>query len=242
MAKAFATSDVGKAREINEDYFYISYPDDKVQLFILADGMGGYNGGEIASKLAVTAAKNYILTNFEKNSSNKEELLGLVKSSSQYANMIVFEKAKEAPELINMGTTLDICLIYQGKAFISHIGDSRVYRIRKEFIRKLTVDHSYVQELVKDGTITKEEAYNHPKKNMLMKALGCTAYVEPDVMVKGFIKDDILLMSSDGLTNMLNDEEIYNIIKDNPELASEKLVQRANELGGYDNITVVIIL
>ena len=156
--------------------------------------------------------------------------------------MIVYEKSKEIKELEGMGTTLEVCLIYNNRVYIGHVGDSRIYRIRKESIRKLTVDHSYVQQLVKDGTITKEEAYNHPKKNMLMKALGCTAYVEPDVMVKGFIKDDILLMSSDGLTNMLKDEEIYNIIKENPELASEKLVQKANELGGYDNITVVIIL
>ena len=118
MAKAFATSDVGKAREINEDYFYISFPDDTVQLFILADGMGGYNGGEIASKLAVTTAKNYILSNYEKSKESKETLLDLVKNSSQYANMVVYEKAKENADLSKMGTTLDVCLIYQNKAFI----------------------------------------------------------------------------------------------------------------------------
>ena len=133
-------------------------------------------------------------------------------------------------------------IIYNSKVYIGHVGDSRVYRLRKEFFRKLTTDHSYVQQLVKDGSITKEEAYNHPKKNMLTKALGCTAYVEPDTLVKGFLKDDIILMSSDGLTNMLKDEEIYNIIKSNPDTAAEELVKRANSLGGYDNITVVIIL
>ncbi|MCI8486298.1 MAG: Stp1/IreP family PP2C-type Ser/Thr phosphatase [Clostridia bacterium] len=240
--KVFAKSDVGKAREMNQDYYYISGPEEQIKLFILADGMGGYNGGEIASSLATTSVKNYITNNFYKIEHDKESILKLIKNAVEYANMIVYEKSKENKELEGMGTTLDVCLIYNNRVYIGHVGDSRVYRIRKEFIRKLTVDHSYVQELVKDGTITKEEAYNHPKKNMLMKALGCTAYVEPDVMVKGFIKDDILLMSSDGLTNMLKDEEIYNIIKDNPELASEKLVERANELGGYDNITVVIIL
>lgn len=240
--KVFAKSDVGKAREMNQDYYYISGPEEQIKLFILADGMGGYNGGEIASSLATTSVKNYITNNFYKIEHDKESILNLIKNAIEYANMIVYEKSKENKELEGMGTTLDVCLIYNNRVYIGHVGDSRVYRIRKEFIRKLTVDHSYVQELVKDGTITKEEAYNHPKKNMLMKALGCTAYVEPDVMVKGFIKDDILLMSSDGLTNMLKDEEIYNIIKDNPELASEKLVERANELGGYDNITVVIIL
>lgn len=240
--KVFAKSDIGKARDMNQDYYYVSGQEEQIKLFILADGMGGYNGGEIASSLATTSVKNYISNNFYKIEHDKESILNLIKNAVEYANMIVYEKSKEDKELEGMGTTLDVCLIYNNRVYIGHVGDSRVYRIRKEFIRKLTVDHSYVQELVKDGTITKEEAYNHPKKNMLMKALGCTAYVEPDVMVKGFIKDDILLMSSDGLTNMLNDEEIYNIIKDNPELASEKLVQRANELGGYDNITVVIIL
>lgn len=241
MSKAFATSDVGKAREINEDYFYISYPDDEIQLFILADGMGGYNGGEVASKLAVTSAKNYILSNFEKNNSDKDTILDLVKNSSQYANMVVYEKAKENPELSKMGTTLDICLIYQSKAFISHIGDSRIYRIRKDFMRKLTKDHSYVQQLIDEGKITKEESLKHPKKNMLMKALGCTPFIEPDVMIKGFIKEDVILMCSDGLTNMVSEERIKQIIKENPTDATKLLVQEANDNGGNDNITAIII-
>lgn len=241
MSKAFATSDVGKAREINEDYFYISYPDDEIQLFILADGMGGYNGGEVASKLAVTSAKNYILSNFEKNNSDKDTLLDLVKNSSQYANMVVYEKAKENPKLSKMGTTLDICLIYQSKAFISHIGDSRIYRIRKDFMRKLTKDHSYVQQLIDEGKITKEESLKHPKKNMLMKALGCTPFIEPDAMIKGFIKEDVILMCSDGLTNMVSEERIKQIIKENPTDATKLLVQEANDNGGNDNITAIII-
>ena len=242
MIIAYAKSDVGKVREMNQDAYYISDSSSEVKLYLLADGMGGYKGGEIASNLAIKCTKNYIENNFKETPKDRESLIQLIASSMEYANMVIYEKAKENKELEGMGTTLEVCLIYNNRVYIGHVGDSRIYRIRKEFIRKLTVDHSYVQQLVKDGTITKEEAYNHPKKNMLMKALGCTAYVEPDVMVKGFIKDDILLMSSDGLTNMLKDEEIYNIIKENPELASEKLVQKANELGGYDNITVVIIL
>ena len=112
-----------------------------------------------------------------------------------------------------MGTTLDVCLIYNNNMFIGHVGDSRVYRIRNNIIKKLTTDHSYVQKLVKDGTISKEEAAHHPKKNMLTKALGCTSFVEPDVSVKGFQKDDILVLTSDGLTNMVKDQEIYEIIK-----------------------------
>ena len=199
-------------------------------------------GGEVASKLAVSASKSYIQNNFNKIEHDRESILKLMKNAVEYANMVVYEKAMQEKELEGMGTTLDVCLIYNNKVYIGHVGDSRVYRLRKEFFRKLTTDHSYVQQLVKDGSITKEEAYNHPKKNMLTKALGCTAYVEPDTLVKGFLKDDIILMSSDGLTNMLKDEEIYNIIKSNPDTAAEELVKRANILGGYDNITVVIIL
>ena len=241
--KAFAKSDVGKVREMNQDYFYISKPEEKVQLYIVADGMGGYKGGETASKLAVETSKRYILNNFDSIESNdKEEILKLIKSAIEYANLVVYEKSKENKELENMGTTIDVCLILGNKVYIGHVGDSRVYRKRKDFFRKLTTDHSYVQKLVSDGTITREEAYNHPKKNMLIKALGCSTFVEPDVMVKGFLKDDILLMCSDGLTNMLKDDEIVKIINENPIEACNNLVSKANENGGYDNITAVIIL
>ncbi len=240
--KAFMASDVGKARQINEDYYYASSPESKIKLFIVADGMGGYNGGEIASKLAVSSASNYIISNFENSKGDKESLLSLVKNSSIYANMVVYEKAKENEDLKNMGTTLDICLIHENKAFISHIGDSRIYRIRKEFMRKLTKDHSYVQQLVDEGKITKEESINHPKKNMLVKALGCTEFIEPDATIKGFIKGDIILMCTDGLTNMVPENEIFKIIKESKENPSEELVKKANELGGLDNITALIIM
>lgn len=155
--------------------------------------------------------------------------------------MVVYEKSLENKEYEGMGTTLEVCLIYNNKLYIGHIGDSRIYRLRGEFFRKLTHDHSYVQKLVKDGTITQEEANHHPKKNMLMKALGCTAFVEPDITVKGFVKDDIVLICSDGLTNMVEEPEIYNILKNEGTLAAEKLVEKANENGGYDNITAIVI-
>lgn len=171
MIKAYAKSDVGKVREINEDYYSISDSLDEIQLYMLADGMGGYNGGEIASKLAIQSAKSYIENNFKEIEKDKDSIIQLVASSMEYANMVVYEKAQENKELEGMGTTLEICLIYNNRAFIGHVGDSRIYRIRKEFMRKLTQDHSYVQKLVKDGTITKEEAVHHPQKNMLMKAL-----------------------------------------------------------------------
>ena len=239
--RAFAKTDVGKARDMNQDYYYISGPEEPLKIYILADGMGGYNGGEIASKLATTTALSYIQSNFENTPKEREDILKLVKSAMEYANMVVYEKSKEQKDLEGMGTTLDVCLIYNNKLYLGHVGDSRIYRLRGEFFRKLTHDHSYVQKLVKDGTITQEEADHHPKKNMLMKALGCTAFVEPDVTVKGFIKDDIILICSDGLTNMVEEQEIYNILKKEGTLAAEKLVEKANENGGYDNITAIVI-
>lgn len=239
--RAFAKSDVGKAREKNQDYYCITSPDERIKIYIVADGMGGYKGGEVASKLATLSAKSYIETHFDKIKYDREQIIKLVKNSAEYANMVVYEESKKDENLKGMGTTLDVCLIYNNKAYIAHVGDSRVYRIRKEFIRRLTHDHSYVEKLVKDGTITREEAIHHPKKNMLMKALGCTPFVEPDVTVKGFIKDDIILMCSDGLTNMVEEEEIYKIVKKEGTLAAEKLVQKANENGGYDNVTAIVI-
>ena len=241
MIKAYAKSDKGNVRETNEDYFYISNSLDQIQLFLLADGMGGYNGGEIASQLAIQTAKNYIENNFKDIEKDRDSIIQLLGSSMEYANMVVYEKAKENPELQGMGTTLEICLIYNNKAYIGHVGDSRIYSVRKQFIRKLTQDHSYVQKLVKEGTITKEQAEHHPQKNMLMKALGCNAFVEPDVMVKGFLKDDILIMCSDGLSNMVDQQTIYEMASKNIEQATKDLVQLAKDRGGYDNITVVII-
>jgi len=241
MIKAYAKSDVGKVREMNQDYYYISNSLDEVQLYILADGMGGYNGGEIASKIAVETAKNYIENNFKEIEKDRDSIIQLLGSSMEYANMVVYEKSQQKPELHGMGTTLEICLIYNNKVYIGHIGDSRIYRIRKEFIRKLTQDHSYVQKLVKEGKITKEQAEVHPQKNMLTRALGCNAFVEPDVMVKGFLKDDILVMCSDGLTNMVKTEIIYQEASKNIEQAPKELVRIANENGGKDNVTVVII-
>ena len=192
--------------------------------------------------MAVESARDYIHKHFAKNKDSKEKLEALLKDAVEYANSVVYKKAQIKENLRGMGTTLDFCLIYNSRIYIGHVGDSRVYRIRKEFMRRLTKDHSYVQTLVDDGTITKEEAYSHPKKNMLTKALGCVETVEPDVYTKTFIKDDIILMCSDGLTNMIREENIYEIIKQDKENAIENLVKQANDNGGLDNITVVIIM
>ena len=242
MIKAYAKSDTGKARDINEDSYYITEDQfSNVQLFILADGMGGCNAGEIASKLAIECSKSYIKNNIKDTPKDRESLIQLIGSSMEYANMVVYEKSIKNKELEGMGTTLEICLIYNNRAYIAHVGDSRIYRIRNGLIRQLTQDHSYVETLVKEGTISKEEAVHHPKKNILMKALGCNAFVEPDVMVRGFMKEDILLICSDGLTNMVDSKTILNIAKEDFEKAPKELVDLANQNGGLDNVTVITI-
>ena len=233
----FAKTDIGKERKINEDFFYISDMKDEIQLAILADGMGGYNAGEVASKTATQAVKEYIQKHF-----SKDDIEETIRQAIEYANRVVYDKAKKQKELDGMGTTLDVCLIYNNKIFIGHVGDSRIYRIRQNVMRKLTKDHSYVQKLIEDGTITREEAMTHPKKNMLMKALGCTPYVEPDVRARNFIVGDILIMCSDGLTNMVKEEEINKTVIEDAVEAPKKLIEQANKLGGYDNITVITIL
>lgn len=234
-------TDIGRERKVNEDYYFVSEENSEIKLFIIADGMGGYNAGEVASKMATEEVKEYVNKHFEKNKSSRESIVDMLNKAVEHANKVVYKKSKNNKELEGMGTTLDVCLIYNSKVYIAHIGDSRVYRIRKEFLRRITKDHSYVQTLIEDGKITKEEAYNHPKKNMLTKALGCVEKVEPDIYVKTFLKGDTLIMTTDGLTNMVRENEIYNIIKECKQEAVQKLVLRANENGGYDNITIIVI-
>ena len=169
--KVFAGTDIGKAREMNQDYYYVSRNSDEIKLCVLADGMGGYTGGEIASKLAVMSVKNYIYSNYESTILNTDGIINLLKDATQYANMIVYEKTREISELEEMGTTLEAALIVDNKIYISHIGDSRVYKITNGNAKQLTIDHSYVEKLIDDGTITREEAKVHPQKNVLTKAL-----------------------------------------------------------------------
>lgn len=238
-----AKTDIGRAREINQDCYYISSENEDLSLYIIADGMGGYSGGEVASNLAVLTAKKYIEEKIGKQKELKEaEIIEILKKSFEVAHYVIYERAQKEKELEEMGTTLDVCLIYNNKVYISHIGDSRVYVINETNIEQITTDHSYVQKLLKEGSITKEEAYNHPRKNMLMKALGGNEkYEEPDIFVRELESCKKLLMCTDGLTNMLRDNEIYEIISKDINLANKNLIQAANEKGGLDNITVVII-
>ncbi len=240
----YGLTDRGKQRENNEDCIYVSNVTDELKLFIVADGMGGANAGEVASVDAMESVEGYIKAEFDKIEHEKEDIEELIRKAIKRANKYVYEKSKAITKYKGMGTTIVVVLIYKGKAYIGHVGDSRVYRFRKHVIRQLTKDHSYVQALVKEGTITKEEAKSHPQKNVLLKVLGCEKNVEPDVITKGFIKDDILLICTDGLTNMLEEKDIYETIMNHKAYLKEAckaLIDNANMLGGYDNISVVLI-
>ena len=201
----------------------------------------GYNGGEIASKTATETVKEYIEKNIEQTNEEKEKIFNMISKAMEYANNVVYEKSQEDEELLGMGTTMEICLIIKDKLYIGHIGDSRIYRIRRGVMQKLTEDHSYVQELVNEGTITPKEAEHHPKKNMLMKALGCAPFVEPDIIERSIQSGDIIEMNTDGLTNMVPVKEIQETITKESDNIVEELIEKANNAGGLDNITTVIV-
>ena len=154
--------------------------------------------------------------------------------------MIVYEKSKEDERYKYMGATLEILLIINDDIYIGHAGDSRIYRLRKDVLKKLTKDHSYIENLIEDGKITREEAVKHPDKNMVTKGIGNSKLVEPDVIRKKFKDGDTILMCTDGLTNMVSEERIKEILKEEGDV-SKKLTDEANKNGGMDNITVVVI-
>ena len=186
------------------------------------------------------AAKSYILNNYEITFNNKEDIQKLVNGAIEYANMIVYEKSKEDERYKYMGATLEILLIINDDIYIGHAGDSRIYRLRKDVLKKLTKDHSYIENLIEDGKITREEAVKHPDKNMVTKGIGNSKLVEPDVIHKKFKDGDTILMCTDGLTNMVSEERIKEILKEGGDI-SKKLTDEANKNGGMDNITVVVI-
>ncbi|MGE5474867.1 MAG: Stp1/IreP family PP2C-type Ser/Thr phosphatase [Ignavibacteriales bacterium] len=241
-----AYSDKGMVRQINEDSYYVPIDtnDSSILLFIVADGMGGHMAGEIASKEAVDAVVSYITENYEKEASNaRSNLINLINESILYANKRIYEKSLSDSNLSGMGTTFAIALIHNESLYIGHVGDSRIYLLRRDNLYQLTRDHSYVEELVSSGTITREEAANHPQKNIITRALGTEEIVEIDICVRKFYKHDRLILCTDGLTNMVDDDSIKLVVNKpvtSKEIA-EELVSLANEAGGNDNITVIIV-
>ena len=238
MLKTFSITDVGKKRKVNQDYVYTSESPigNLPNLFIVADGMGGHNAGDFASKLTVETLLNEIADSFER---NPVKILGKAIAT---ANDVIRKKASETPDMEGMGTTL-VAATCMGKYLqIANVGDSRLYVVGKE-IRQITKDHSLVEEMVRIGTLSHLEARNHPDKNIITRAIGAAAEVEPDFFTVELEEDDVVLMCSDGLTNMLDDEEIRMILSKGRDIVeqAQALVDAANANGGRDNISVVLI-
>ena len=235
----FAKSDIGKVRTTNEDYFLNGKISDNEFLFIVADGMGGHQAGDVASKLASETFNETYKSLRKKNNS----ISNCLELAVRKANSIVFKKAATDIEKRGMGTTFSAVVIAGMKAFIVHVGDSRIYLIRRNKIKKLTTDHSFVEKLVEEGRISIEEARDHPQKNVLYMSLGARETFSPEIMNDIILEDgDALVICSDGLSNMLVDDTILKVtMGDYPEEAADALVKLANAHGGSDNITVQVI-
>ena len=234
-------TDPGKVRERNEDSVNICTNDREETLLIVADGMGGHKDGEVASLIAV----NLICDRFKKISSvgNMEDAINWIQSTINEANAAIFKYVSEHPESQGMGTTVVLSILTPSFLLIGNIGDSSGYIYKNKKIHKITVDHTLVNLLVKSGELTEEEAKNHPKKNVLMKALGSSKDVEMDIFNIELNIDGIFLCS-DGLTNMLDDSQISKVLCENTSLKEklEKLVFKANNRGGNDNISIACLL
>lgn len=237
----FGKSDIGKSRERNEDFYYVS--NEPVgclkNLYIIADGMGGHKAGDVASKFAVESFVEYV-----NGRSDTNEILDVLISGINYSNTVVHGMSENPGDYYNMGSTFIACTVSGDFAYVAHIGDSRVYKLSKGKFSQVTTDHSYVAEMVKAGKITPEEARNHPQRNVITRALGTDSNVISDGLIVPIRYGDMLLMCTDGLTGMLEDNEIESILKREDLNIEEKvnsLINSANEKGGYDNITVVLI-
>ena len=234
-----AMSHTGKVRDINEDSYYVLEKD--YNLFIVADGLGGHNAGEIASFLAVDNIKNHI-TKYISTGMEEQLIKGIIYEAFNKANEKIYIHAKENLFCDGMGTTTTLALKINSTLYIGHVGDSRAYIIRDSDIRQLTLDHSLVAELVRNGNITEAEAVKCPWKNIVTRALGSDKNIKVDIFTTSFLPLDILVLCTDGLSNFVDKYEIEKIaleVEDSNEVC-ERLVSMANRRGGYDNITVLV--
>ncbi len=233
----YCITDIGKRRSLNEDCVYAS--DQPVgnlpNLLIVADGMGGHNGGEYASRCTVESIVDYIGTAAE------DRPIPLLSHAIHQANETVIEKAKSDKSLEGMGTTVVAATIQGSYLYVANVGDSRLYLIDKE-ITQITRDHSLVEEMIRVGELKREDARRHPDRNVITRAIGVNEPVRIDFFDMKLEKGDIVLLCSDGLTNMVEDRDILRIIKQSASLkeAGKRLITEANKNGGKDNISVVL--
>ena len=238
---AVGRCDLGRVRSQNEDSIYISEnPNTEFEYFIVADGMGGHNAGEIASQSAIKYFNEYIENNCVINDGS--DVLDAFVDALGYSNSKIFEMSENDPSYSGMGTTFTAAAICGGKIYCVHIGDSRLYVYDRNGLRQITRDHSFVMEMVRMGKITAEEARDHPKRNMITKAVGIEKNMPADTMIIPIEEDSIILVCSDGLPSMVTDKEIEKILKKKTGLdkKADLLVELANKNGGYDNISVIL--
>ena len=238
MLKTFSITDIGRKRQQNQDYVFTSEQaiGNLPNLFIVADGMGGHKAGEYASKYTVETICNCIERSFEKNPTL------ILQKAIEMANTHIRKRASEDISLEGMGTTVVAATCLGSYLQVANVGDSRLYVVNEE-IRQITRDHSKVEEMVRMGVIDREAARNHPDKNIITRAIGASDDVEADFFNVELAAGDIVLLCSDGLTNMLEDEEIRMILEESRDMVekAEELVKAANEKGGKDNISVILI-
>lgn len=238
MLKSYAITDIGRKRQLNQDFIYLSETPvgNLPNLFIVADGMGGHKAGEYASRYAVETVVEAIGISFEK---NPVRILG---GAIEKANTLIRQRAKEDIAYSGMGTTL-VAATCMGKYLeVANVGDSRLYVINDK-IEQITQDHSWVEEMVRRGGIDRASARTHPDKNIITRAIGARDYVEADYFNMELQAGDMVMLCSDGLTNMVDDETIRRILTEDGSLKDrvEKLVETANQNGGKDNISVIVI-
>ena len=243
--KAASLTAVGLVRNHNEDVIFVTTnPIGPLpNLFIVADGMGGHNAGEVASQKSVEFSCKFLQNSPKIAAATPEDIRNLLATAAEQANANVYKLAAQDPELKGMGTTFSACAVLEDTLVTAHIGDSRIYLVTSSDIMQITTDHSYVAELVKAGSITSKEAKTHPKRNQLTRTLGNEPLVKADGAMHSLNNIRSVLLCSDGLTDMLSDDEIMNLV--NLDVSAEERVQAlidaANSQGGEDNISAIII-
>lgn len=235
--KTFSKTDIGRKREVNQDYVFVSdQPVGNIpNLLIVADGMGGHNAGDYASKFVVQVLKKELAK------SREDGPRAMLKKAIASANHQLIAESKTDARLEGMGTTLVAATVIEHTLYFANVGDSRLYLLNDE-IRQLSKDHSLVQEMVRLGGLNAEEAKHHPDKNIITRAIGVKEDIEIDFFEYRLKKGDIILMCTDGLSNMVEDEEIFQIVRSSRDVveAVEQLIERANSNGGKDNIGVIV--
>ena len=239
--KISAKTDKGMVRSSNQDSYLAGEFQNGVTWAVVCDGMGGALGGNVASETAVRIIADKLTAGYHEGM-NDNSIKHLIVSAIEAANATVFSKSQSDSSLQGMGTTVVVGVVNNDTVYLAHVGDSRIYVLSENSIVQMTTDHSIVQMMVDNGEITREEAADHPKKNVITRALGVEDEVRIDYSQEIFNEGDILLLCSDGLTNYVNDDNILKICRENDRYTlADKLVEAANSNGGGDNVTVVTV-